>query len=863
MSLVELLTRLVAWCHRRAPLVVLAGLILAVLAGLVAWRGLGISTDTDKLFAASLPWRQQQEEMKRLFPQFTDLIVVVIDGSGPEVTDATAAALARKLAADKTHFRSVRRPDALPFFRREGLLFLDKPALEHLLNRTIDAQPFLGQLAGDPSARGLFSALSLVAMGVGQADVDLTPFAPALKAFHEAIASVLAGHADPLSWQSLIGGGLADKAGKYRFVLAQPNLDYGVLEPGGAATDAVRAAAKDLPFVKAGLAHVRITGSVALSDEEFASVAQGAVAGAIGSALLVLLWLWLAVRSWRMMVPIMLTLALGLLLTTGFAAVAVGTLNLVSVAFAVLFIGIAVDFGIQFCVRLREMQLYVPEFEGALAATARHAGAQILVAAAATASGFLAFVPTDFNGVAELGLIAGIGMLIAFVCTVTFLPALLGLTRPVEGKAEAGMAIALPLDAAVRRGRIGIVSVFAAIAVLGVACLPRITFDSDPLHTKNPNTEAMRTLHDLMGSPLTSPYSADVLAKNTAAADELAPQLRALPEVAQVLTLDSFVPDDQQAKLALIADAANVLQATLAPRTPPAAVTADQIRLAANTAWRQIEAVQDKLKPGDPLLALAGDLQALEKAPDATLLAANTALTEFLPQQIDDLRTALSARPVTRASLPPELTRDWLLPDGRTRVQVMAKLDAQNSAGLHRFVAEVRSIAPDAAGSAVIIVDTAATITGAFRTAAMSALAAIAVILFLILRRPGDVALVLAPLLLSALMTALVVVLLPLPLNFANIIALPLLLGVGVSFNIYFVMNWRAGQQRMLGSPTMRAIVFSALTTGTAFGSLALSHHPGTASMGKLLLVSLASTLVATLVFVPAMLAALGPAREN
>ena len=113
------------------------------------------------------------------------------------------------------------------------------------------------------------------------------------------------------------------------------------------------------------------------------------------------------------------------------------------------------------------------------------------------------------------------------------------------------------------------------------------------------------------------------------------------------------------------------------------------------------------------------------------------------------------------------------------------------------------------------------------------------------------------PLLLAAAMTVIVVVSTGMSLNFANVIALPLLLGVGVSFNIYFVMNWRAGRHSMLGSATARAVVFSALTTGTAFGSLALSHHPGTASMGELLLLSLACTLIATLAFVPALLMSL------
>ena len=188
---------------------------------------------------------------------------------------------------------------------------------------------------------------------------------------------------------------------------------------------------------------------------------------------------------------------------------------------------------------------------------------------------------------------------------------------------------------------------------------------------------------------------------------------------------------------------------------------------------------------------------------------------------------------------------------------MIPKPEATTSDGLHRFVAEVTSVAPDAGGSAVTIVGSADTIVDAFRTAALLALAAIAVLLLVALRHLLDVALVMAPLLVSAMLTVLLAVLLPLPLNFANIIALPLLLGVGVSFNVYFVMNWRARKTLPLGSATARAVLFSALTTSTAFGSLALSPHPGTASMGQLLLLSLGCTLLTTMLFLPA-LAGLG-----
>ncbi|MDR3529446.1 MAG: MMPL family transporter [Rhodopila sp.] len=855
--LIRLLVRLVDFSRRHSLSVVLGGVLLAVVAGWVASVHLGVSTDTDLLFKASLPWRQRAVEMNRDFPQFRDLLVAVVDARIPEEADATAAELAARLSADKAHFLTVRRPDASPFLDKEGLLFLKPTQLSALMDQTIDAQPFLGQLVADPSARGLFAALSLLGMGVTQGDVDLSPYLPPIKGFHQAMVDALSGHPKPLSWETLLGAGLSELAGPYRFVLVQPRQDFGALEPGGAATKAMRDVIAGLDFVKSGDAHVRITGQVALADEEFATVAQGAVEGLIGSLVLITLWLFLAVHSWRLIVPILMTLVLGLMLTVLFATVAVGTLNLVSVGFGVLFVGIAVDFAIQFSVRYREYRFETGDPAAAMTETARRVGVQILIAALATSAGFLAFVPTDFSGVAELGLIAGAGMIMAFICTLGFLPAAITLFRPFGESAEVGFAFAARIDPIIVRRRRLILIVFGLLAVTAVAVSPRLLFDSDPLDTKNPNTEAMRTLRDLINNPVTNPYTIDVLAPDAKAAREIGDKLETLPSVSGVISINSFVPADQPQKLAVIADAATILAPTLAPHGVAAAVSADQIRLAAKAALAQIDPALPKLPKDHPLTLIAEDLRRMQTAPDNVLLATDAALTRFLPEQLTRLRLALSAEPVTLESIPPAFARDWVLPDGRARVQVNPKSEAQTPRGLKRFVQEVSAVAPNAGGSAVTIAATADTIVGAFREAGIYAVIAIAVILFGLLRRVLDTALVMAPLLLSAALTLLIAVALPLPLNFANIIALPLLLGVGVSFNIYFVMNWRAGQQHPLGSATARAILFSALTTGTAFGSLALSAHPGTASMGKLLLISLGCTLLASLVFIPALLASL------
>jgi len=855
----SLLANWMGFCVRQARLVLLAAMLLAIGCVWLAQARLGVTTDTSNLFSASLPWRQHGMELRLAFPQNEDLLVAVVDGATPEEAEATAAALAAALAPDTAHFKGVRRPDASPYFERNALLFLDRAQLSALLDQTIDAQPFLGQFAADPSLRGLLGALSLIAEGVRVGQANLTPFEPALKGFHAALAQAAsgsaAGAAQPLSWQRLLAGSVADLAGQYHFVLTQPRLDYGALEPGAAAAQAVRAAAAKLEFVQRGRAHVRLTGSVALEDEEFATVAQGAAAGLLGSVVLVAVLLFLALRSWRLIVPVLLSLVLGLLMTTGFAALAVGTLNLVSVAFAVLFVGIAVDFGIQLTARFREERLQSPTIPGALDRTARRAGRQVLVAACASAAGFLAFTPTKFIGVAQLGLIAGVGMLIAFVCTITVLPALLVLFKPPAGAEEVGLAWLRRFDRPLARFRQPILLCSACLAVAGAASLPRLVFDGDPLHTKDPTTEAVRTLHDLMEDPITNPYTMEALVGSTAEAASLAARLRTLPLVDDVLTLRSFVPEDQAAKLPLLADAATLLGPTLDVHPTGPRPDAAALRLATQSAAAALQGVQDKLPEGSTLAAITADLVTLAKAPDSTLLAADAALTRFLPLQLDRFRVALAATPTTEADVPPDIARDWVLPDGRARLQMVPKRNTMGSDGLHEFVDQVHEVAPDAVGAAVSITASADTIVAAFRAAAIWALIAIAVILVVALRRAVDVALVLAPLVLSSMLTVVAAVLLPLPLNFANIIALPLLLGVGVSFNIYFVMNWRAGRDHPLGSATARAVLFSALTTATAFGSLALSRHPGTASMGALLMLSLGCTLLTTLLFVPALLA--------
>ncbi len=856
--MLDYIVRIVGASQRRAGWVVVAALLLAAIGLGYSARHLSVDTDTNNLFAADLPWRQAQIAESKNFPQFDKLIVAVIRAKTPEESSETATALAAGLAADKADFHDARYPAGDKFYASNGLLLLPPADLAKLLNSIVAAQPFLGQLAADPSSRGLFTGIGLIAQGVQFGQANLTPYNGALQAVADTLQQAADGHAQPLSWQALIGAGLG---GNVDFVLAHPVLNQGSLQPGGAATDALRRIAAALPDVESGRASVDYTGQIPLSDEEFASLTQGLVAGGVISVILIALWLYLALRSWRLILPILATLLLGLALTISFAAIAIGVMNLISVAFAILFIGLAVDFAIQFCVRLRDVRHDVPELALAIPETARQAGGQIALAAAATACGFLAFAPTDFVGVAELGIIAGAGMGIAFICTITFLPALLWLIKPRQESFAIGLPMGAQADFFLRRHRRGILAGFGVLAIAGVFCAVTIGFDANPLDTKDPNSESMVTLNKLLDNPQTNPFYADVLTPNLAAANALAKRLSALPEVAGVISGGTFVPPQQDQKLAMLNQAQSILAPTLAAtnisQSGGANVTPRDIRLAMTVARDGILKVKAQLPASSPLLAIAGAMTKLMGESDARIMAMNAAITRFLPAELQRLNGSLSAQAITQANLPAGIGRDWFLPDGQVRVEALPTGAAQHTAGLKAFANAVLSVAPNAGGPAISTIATAGTILDSFREAAILAVIAIAVILFLVFRNARDMALVLATLALSGLLTALFAKLAGVQINYANIIALPLLLGVGVSFNVYFVMNYRAGMRRFLASATAHAVLFSALTTGTAFGTLAASHDRGTASMGFLLLLSLLAVLISTFIFLPALLYAL------
>jgi hopanoid biosynthesis associated RND transporter like protein HpnN len=829
--------------------------VLAVGTGWYAGGHFKMTTDTEALISPKLAWRQNGIAFEKAFPQLIDSTIIVVDGKTPELAEHGAGVLADKLAPRKDLILTLDRADGGPFWDREGLLLLPLKTVRDTTAQLIKAQPFLGPIAADPSLRGVMNSLSTLAMGVSTGNAKLADIDKPIKALDSALQAAAKGQTAYFSWQSLLSGTMAEGAGR-KFIIVKTKLDYSALEPGADASTAIRQIAKDAGLDPAHGITVRLTGPVPLSDDEFASLADRAVLMASVMIGAVLVMLWLAVRSTRVTAAIMGTTLIGLAITAGLGLLLIGSFNLISVAFIPLFVGLGVDFGIQFAVKYRAESRIQATQDEAIIAAAREVGGSIALAAGAIAAGFFAFLPTPYLGISELGIIAGVGILVAFLLNITLLPALLHLLKPRIGSARGGFEALAPLDDVMRERRKLVLTINGVVALACVCALPFLRFDSNPLDLKNAHSESMATLNDLMKDPDRSPNTIDVLTPSLADADALARRFETRKEVQHAVTLSSFMPLDQAPKLALIADANLLLDPTINPfDTAPPPSDADLVASLRTTAQDlRAAAAADKGPAAQDAKSLAGALDALASGDAARRAAAQTMLVDPLNILLGQLRAMLQAQPLTRATLPPDLVRQWIAPTGQARVEVFPSGGALDDAGIKRFAKAADSVAPNASGGPVSVVEAGRTVVGAFRLAGLLSLVAILALLFIVLRRLEDVIYTVLPVILTGLLTLGTCVAIGQPINFANIIALPLLFGIGVAFHIYLVMAWRSGEAHFLTSSLTRAVLFSGLTTGIAFGALWISAHPGTASMGKLLLISLAFTLGTALFFGPALM---------
>lgn len=849
---------LCCWSSRVLRFPVTLILLFCILAGFslhYTITHLGVNTNTAQMLSPDLPFQKNRKRLETEFPQDAAAIILVVEAATPEETSIAAGKLETQLRAETDHFVSVYIPTDNPFFRRQALLFLDLDELYDLSAKLTDAQPFIGFLSQHFSLQGLFD---IIVQALEQQDQELPmDLNPLLVAINNTTENLLAGRPGNMSWQNLLAAGKLNTDTNRTIVIAKPKMRFDEIMPAEHALTTARQMVSAImdsnPAVR-----IRITGETALEHEELESVALGAEIAGIVSLILVCTSLLVALRSVKLLLATFISLILGLILTAGFAAVAIGHLNLISIAFAVLYIGLGVDYAIHLCLHYRECRTKGMTNAEAINHSVETVGVSLFLCAVTTALGFLAFIPTDYSGVSELGVISGVGMFIGLLISLTVLPALLKImpvknVRPISSRFRLTFITRLPFHHGTT------IRVLAILfALISAATLTQLTFDSNPINLRDPGSESVSTIKELLRSKTDSPFSLAALAPDLKSAEQLAKKFRALPSVHDAIVLSDLVAENQEEKLYILEDLALILgnqldnfDQELGNTQPLSAIDQFLARVEKHLRRHPDDANRTELE------RLLDKLRRLSGAENADQLAGmlERRILILLPYTMNRLRTSLTAQAYDVNDIPDNVSEHWRSPKGVYKILITPEFDQNEVENLKQFVSEVQGVDPAATGLPVADRASGVAVVTAFIEAFSGALIAIFVLLLVILRNLKSTLLVIGPLLLAGLLTGAANVVLDNPFNFANIIALPLLLGMGVDSGIHILHRLQSehyNSDNILESSSARGVFFSSLTTMCSFSSLAFTSHVGTSSMGLLLAIGITFTLLCTLFVLPA-----------
>ncbi|MCK4493945.1 MAG: MMPL family transporter [Methylococcales bacterium] len=821
-------------------------------------NNLGVNTNTAEMLSPDLPFQKNRQRIEHAFPQDAAAIIFVVEAQTPEETSQAAQQLALTLRAQTQHFKSVYIPNDNAFFQQQGLLYLETDALSTLAQTLSNAQPFIGTLSQNRTLQGLFELTSKALNHQESVPMNLEPF---LHGINQAFEAQRQQQPYQLSWQQLLANQSLEIEDRRILVIAKPQMNFEAIFPAEPALLFSRSLIKDM-IDTMPLLRIRMTGETALEHEELESVSKGSALAGVVSLILVCGALWLGLRSIKLLLATILSLIIGLIFTAGFAAIAIGHLNLISIAFAVLYIGLGVDYAIHLCLRYRECRILGMDNHAAIHDSLHSVGLALFLCAVTTSLGFFAFVPTDYAGVSELGLISGAGMFIGLFVSLTVLPAFLALfpaekIPPLPSRIKISSHwISFPFRYA---KPIKVIAFLMAIASIGV--LTKLSFDSNSIHLRDPNSESVITIKELLKSKKDSPYVLSALRDTLKSAQQLASQLNTLTVVDNVVMLTDLVAKNQDEKLAIIEDLDLLIGSQLQhfKNVPPKTDT----RLALSTFLVQINTLLQNQPEHNAKISLQklqinvqNYLVYADQNPEVAYPALEKSILGLLPYTMERLRISLTATPYTLDDLPLSITQHWLSKEGIYRIRIMPSEDQNSIDHQKRFVKAVQAIDAGVTGLSVADQASGDAVVDAFIEAFSGALIAITVLLLLILKSVRNTLLVIAPLLLATLLTGAFNVLLDNPFNFANVIALPLLMGMGVDSGIHIMHRLNADandSHQLLTTSTARGVFFSSLTTLCSFSSLAFTTHVGTSSMGLLLALGIFFTLICTLIVLPAL----------
>lgn len=849
-------------CSNRAWTVVVVFIMLAALGAGLAATKLKVDTDPGLMISNSLDFRQKYKQFSITFPAVENNFLFIVESDDPEESRKGAERVEKALLARPDLFHHVVAPGVGAFFDDYGILYADTQDVKKIADQIKESAPTFNALADQPNMAGLSGVLNEITAytQAGRAPEGVDVF---LNAIASTVDGETSGQPVPLDWSGL--GGTDDGptlTEKRWFVLSQPILDFSEIESAARPMAEARKLMADPAITADGKVTVELTGEAALNAEEFEAVTKGVAIAGIISFTLVTVIVFFGLPAIVLIVPALSLIILGFLINAGFATLSVGYLNMISVAFAVLFIGLGCDYAVHVILRFAEHRAKGESGSDAAVSAVRKTGPALALCTVTTAFAFLAFTPTDFVGMAQLGIIAAGGLVIAFVASITLVPAILTLLPGKQEKFARNMASLNSVNGKTASGTSWLRSI-ATLLILGFAVVSLFTFsdarfDGDPINLKDPAAPTVKAFMKILDDQPGEIYAGQVLVEPGQPAREMIAKLNALPQVKKVHAISDFLPEDQVAKLAEL----NPLRDVMPRVVNSGSNIGDEVRR------RMIASISRNMKAlsgvEDAPAALKASAKRLQDAiaafdvknkDDDSEATAKLERQLFvgLPDMLADINRLATTNTVSVDALQTTLRERFVAMDGRWRLEVVPAKNMRDSGNLEEFVTALQSVDPDVSGSPVDITGSADAVARAMIMATLAALVMVVLLAWPAFQRVRYVLLVLSPLVLAACLMVGYTVMLDSPFNFANVIVLPLLLGLGVDSSIHYVMRAREETVAtdVTGTSTPRAVLISALTTIGSFGTLWLSGHRGMSSMGEMLTIAIMVTLICTLVVLP------------
>ena len=867
MSESSLLIRWVTWVTAHPRLTLLSLLLVTIVAGFITVDRYAMNSRLGDLIQQEGGWRDDYDDFRDAFPQLVETAIVVVSGSRFQQVESRAQALEALIATENDLFVDVYAPANESFFSDNALLYLDIERLDQVADQLAQAQPMLAAVSSDPSLRG---ALSLIATGTPSS--ANAGYWRAIDQLDRSAKAALSGKDATVYWRDEF---FSSTERHYRLIFLRGRQNFGVALPNAQIVGRLRELIEEAAMasyqqgVDEGDLQVALTGEIALRHDEVEAATGGVkIAGSVALVLLGVV-LALGVRSLKIVAATFVVLLVGVVWTSAWAMLSVGSFNTLSLVFLVMFFGLGVDFCVHFSLRVQEASAALSKTAThciaaqTLGVATRSVGGAVLLCTLTTAIGFLGFVPTAYKGLADLGVISAGGLVVACFLTFTLLPALFslfGLPRTKTIDFGVGGHIVSVLQRNKKTVFVALVLLVAGALVL----MPRMQFDYSVLALRDPDAQSMQTLRELQRENQITDYALYTLTPR----EELQKQktLANLETVERVITPLDYLPSNAEEKTFVLEDLQELLGGALevdnSVRKPTAAELREHIlKVVSQIESTWIEAPHALREPIDSFVASLKSVAAKE---DSVILAWQSGVVDTLRSEIDWLGRAVEATKPAFSDLPNGLRARLVTSDGRFLSAVLPAEDITPVDELNRFVDSVRRASPHATGRPVIEWGVGNIVLESFQTALLLALGGIILTLLIVTRSFADSLLVLTPLLLTAAFTVATSVLFGVAINMASVLVLPLIFGLGVDNGIHMVERYRTepdGESSFMQSSTPRAVLLSTLTTIGTFAALMLSPHAGTASIGFLLTVAVGYLLLFTVFLLPLLLSLVSSRR--